>query len=177
MKGMIFTEFLELVEEKFGLEVYDQMLENAGDEGIYTSVGSYNHLDLVKLIVELSKLTNIPIGTLQEVFGENAFTTLLNSLPLQENLGDDTFTFLQTVETYIHKEVIKLYPDATPPRFEFHTITESRMVMDYFSARCMGSVCLGLIKGCAKHFNEDIDVTMQLVNGKEDHVQFEIILR
>nr|WP_086940412.1 heme NO-binding domain-containing protein [Thaumasiovibrio occultus] len=176
MKGMIFTEFLELVEDKFGMEVCEEMLDNANDEGIYTSVGSYDHKQLVRLIVELSKLTSVSIDDLQMVFGENAFETLLSSLPVQENLGDSTFSFLQTVEAYIHKEVIKLYPDATPPRFEFHLITESTMVMDYFSSRCMGSVCLGLIRGCAKHFGEQVTVNMNPVAGKQDHIRFEITL-
>ncbi|GAL28660.1 guanylate cyclase-related protein [Vibrio variabilis] len=33
MKGIIFTEFMELVEEKFGLDVLDEVLEMSGDEG------------------------------------------------------------------------------------------------------------------------------------------------
>ncbi|WP_087025878.1 heme NO-binding domain-containing protein [Thaumasiovibrio subtropicus] len=174
MKGMIFTEFLELVEDKFGLAIYDKMLENAGDEGIYTSVGSYDHLNLVKLIVELSKLTDVSVDTLQEVFGEAVFDTLYNSMPLDEISNTDTFSFLQAVEAYIHKEVIKLYPDAVPPRFEFHHIDSNKMVMDYYSSRCMGSVCLGLIRGCANHFNETVDISMLAIDGKQDHIQFEI---
>ncbi|TON45787.1 guanylate cyclase, partial [Vibrio parahaemolyticus] len=69
MKGIIFTEFMELVESKFGLEVLDQVLELSDDEGVYTSVGSYDHRDLVKLIVNLSKVSDIPPEQLQEVFG------------------------------------------------------------------------------------------------------------
>ena len=59
MKGIIFTEFLSLVEEKFGLEQLDAILDEAQDSGIYTSVGSYDHKNLVKLIVILSKQTGI----------------------------------------------------------------------------------------------------------------------
>ncbi len=55
MKGIIFTEFLELVEDKFGLELLEEVLEMSEDEGIYTSVGSYDHKNLVKLIINLSK--------------------------------------------------------------------------------------------------------------------------
>lgn len=36
MKGIIFTEFMELVEEKFGLDVLDQVLDLSNDEGVYT---------------------------------------------------------------------------------------------------------------------------------------------
>ena len=38
MKGIIFTEFMDLVEEKFGLDALDQLLSDAGDEGIYLSL-------------------------------------------------------------------------------------------------------------------------------------------
>ncbi len=60
MKGIIFTEFMELVEEKFGLDVLDQVLDLSNDEGVYTAVGSYDHKDLVKLIVNLSKVSGVP---------------------------------------------------------------------------------------------------------------------
>lgn len=33
MKGIIFTEFLELVEDKFGLELLEEVLEMSEDEG------------------------------------------------------------------------------------------------------------------------------------------------
>ena len=73
MKGIIFTEFLELVEEKFGLELLEEVLDMSEDEGIYTSVGSYDHKDLVKLIINLSKKTDIDAGSLQRVFGQSVF--------------------------------------------------------------------------------------------------------
>lgn len=82
MKGIIFTEFMELVEDKFGLEVLDQVLNLSNDEGVYTSVGSYDHRDLVKLIVNLSKVSDIPVEKLQEVFGECVFENLLKSTPI-----------------------------------------------------------------------------------------------
>ena len=49
MKGMVFIEFLELVEEKFGLEMVDNIIEqsNLESEGVYTLVGAK-----VKFIIE-----------------------------------------------------------------------------------------------------------------------------
>ncbi|MGF1754528.1 heme NO-binding domain-containing protein, partial [Vibrio makurazakiensis] len=49
MKGIIFTEFLELVEQKFGLDMLNEVLKLSGDGGVYTSVGSYDHRKLVIL--------------------------------------------------------------------------------------------------------------------------------
>ena len=40
MKGIVFTEFLEMVEEKFDLETLDKIIINSKlpSEGVYTSV-------------------------------------------------------------------------------------------------------------------------------------------
>ncbi len=178
MKGIIFTEFLELVEQKFGLEVLDQVLELSQDQGIYTSVGSYDHQSLVKLIVNLSKTTDIPPDALQEVFGETVFINLLNTLPDNAGLLDTShcFDFIRHVEEYIHVEVKKLYPDANPPKFEFVSETETELVLDYKSARCMGHVCIGLIKGCASHFKQQVEIGSQPLNEQGSEVRFTVTL-
>ncbi|GEM74488.1 heme NO-binding domain-containing protein [Vibrio sagamiensis] len=179
MKGVIFTEFIELVEEKFGLDVVDNMFFKANDEGIYTSVGSYDHKRLVQLIIQLSKLTNISTESLQETFGESLFENLINSIPSGINYQkfDSTFSLIRQVETLIHVEVKKLYPNTSPPQFYFISETASEMVFDYRSARCMSHVCFGLIKGCAKYFNETVDVTYENQTANGDHVRFYLEVR
>ncbi|GAD89356.1 MULTISPECIES: heme NO-binding domain-containing protein [Vibrio] len=178
MKGIIFTEFLELVENHFGLEVLDQVLEMSKDEGIYTSVGSYDHKDLVTLIVNLSKTSDIPAAHLQEVFGESVFKKLLATMPPAAALAHSTnsFEFIRHVEDYIHVEVKKLYPDAVPPSFEFISETETELILNYKSARCMSHVCLGLIKGCANHFGQQLNIQMKPLNDSGSEVRFNITL-
>lgn len=177
MKGIIFTEFMELVEAHFGLDILDQVLEASNDEGIYTSVGSYDHHSLVKLIVNLSKTTDIPAEKLQEVFGESVFLNLLGTMPKHKlKPSSSCLEFIHDVEEYIHVEVRKLYPDANPPKFEFISETETQLVMNYKSARCMGHVCLGLIKGCAKHFSQEVDIDMSALNQSGSEVRFVVTL-
>ncbi|USD66895.1 heme NO-binding domain-containing protein [Vibrio sp. SCSIO 43136] len=178
MKGIIFTEFLELVEDKFGLDITDQMLEMCQDQGIYTAVGSYDHIDLVKLIVALSKLTGISAEDLQQVYGRTVFNTLLESLPPHASLNrcETTFQFIQHVEHYIHVEVKKLYPDAQPPQFKFLSVNETEMLMDYTSARCLSHVCFGLIQGCADHYQQQVEIAMTPQDQNGSHVQFKLSL-
>ncbi|MFA0029592.1 heme NO-binding domain-containing protein [Vibrio breoganii] len=178
MKGIIFTEFLDLVENHFGLEVLDQVLEMSEDQGIYTSVGSYDHKDLVKLIVNLSKTSDVPADQLQEVFGESVFKKLLATMPPAVAVAQSTnsFEFIRHVEDYIHVEVKKLYPDAVPPSFEFISESETELVLNYKSARCMSHVCLGLIKGCANHFEQKLDIHMKPLNETGSEVRFNITL-
>ncbi|MCK6261824.1 heme NO-binding domain-containing protein [Vibrio sp. ZSDE26] len=178
MKGIIFTEFIELVEREFGLDVLDSILEESKDSGVYTSVGSYDHKALVSLIVSLSKKTEISGEQLQQVFGKSVFKNLLKTLPAQATLNrcSNTFQFIRHVEDYIHIEVKKLYPDAKPPSFEFISENETQMVFDYKSARCLSNVCFGLIKGCSDYFNENIEISTENQTEDQSHVRFSLML-
>ena len=51
MKGLIFREFLKMVEEKFNYKMVDQIINDAKDpiDGAYSSVNSYDHTQLVYL--------------------------------------------------------------------------------------------------------------------------------
>ncbi|CAH0536139.1 heme NO-binding domain-containing protein [Vibrio marisflavi] len=176
MKGIIFTEFLELVEAKFGIEVLENMLEMSDDTGVYTAVGSYDHKDLVNLIVSLSKLTKVAVEDLQQVFGRAVFMNLYKSLRNSAPIVDckTTFQFLRQVENYIHIEVKKLYPDANPPKFNFLSESESTLEFDYHSARCMSHVCLGLVQGCADKLDETLDIKMTNQVDDGSHVRFNL---
>lgn len=176
MKGIIFSEFLELVEETFGLEVCQDMLDENEDEGLYTSAGTYDHKALVNLIISLSKLTNISIEDLQMVYGKWVFSSLLKSMPGLELKSTTTFEFINQVEHYIHIEVKKLYEDAKPPQFIFISESESEMVLDYISARCFSHVCFGLIEGCADYYNETIKIDMQPITDDGSQVRFTLSL-
>lgn len=178
MKGIIFTEFLALVETKFGLDELDHLLLSAGDEGVYTTVGSYDHKLLVKLIVQLSKQTGISADDLQRVFGQSVFNNLYNTLPPSSSMQScrNTFQFIKLVEDYIHIEVKKLYPEANPPKFHFVSETASELIFDYKSARCMSSVCIGLVEGCAEHFNEGVNVVTQTLSDDGSQVRFTVSL-
>ena len=159
MKGIVFTEFLELVENEFGLEVVQQIIDECELEtaGVYTSVGTYSHKEMFKMVAKLSEIKGLPVPALLTVFGEYFFTTLKTKYPVfveKPNL----FSFLNSIDQYIHPEVLKLYPEAELPRFEAEIKSDNEMTLDYMSSRKLSDLAIGLIKGAAKHFKEDVDV-------------------
>ena len=81
MKGIIFTDFLELVEYKFGLEMVDKIINQSDLEsnGIYTSVGTYDFAEMLQLLTHLSQNTDISVDDLLLVFAEHLFKTLIKS--------------------------------------------------------------------------------------------------
>ena len=78
MKGIVFTEFLELVEQKFGLEMVDRIItqSNLESKGIYTAIGTYEFSEMLQLLQNLHKNTGIEINDLLRIYGECFFSLL-----------------------------------------------------------------------------------------------------
>ncbi len=84
MKGMVFTEFLDMLDQKFGMELTEEIAQHAPtikQGGGFTAVGTYDHSEMVSMVVALSHKTNLPISTLLEVFGEYFFARLAKGYP------------------------------------------------------------------------------------------------
>ena len=83
MKGIGFTEFLELVEDKFGLTMVDTIINESEleSQGIYTSVESYSFSEMLSLLSNLSAHTKISIDDLLHVYAEHFFGVIEESYP------------------------------------------------------------------------------------------------
>jgi len=161
MKGIVFTEFMELVESRMGLDMLDRIITEAGlpNDGAYTSVGTYDHVELVRLVQALSNASGIAVPQLIQLFGEHLFQRF--SVSYQPLFADthNAFDFLSRIDDVIHVEVRKLYPDAELPSLPCERMAPNTLVMHYSSPRGLGDLAEGLIAGCIKHFGENIAVT------------------
>lgn len=176
MKGIVFTEFLEMVEDKFGFETVDTMITNSGvpNNGVYTAVGTYDHKEMVQLISELSSQTKIPVVDLLQSYGEYLFIRFGQLYPTFIENVKDSFEFLSSIENYIHREVLKLYPDAQLPEFIIDRKNENTLVMRYLSERGMYAFAHGLIIGCLDHFKENAKIEFEIQDEIGNDVIFTI---
>ena len=73
MKGIVFTEFIEMVEDVFSPEIADQIINEAelDSDGAYTAVGTYDHNEILAMLTHLSELTSIPVGDLGPAIGKH----------------------------------------------------------------------------------------------------------
>jgi len=177
MKGIVFTEFLELVEDKFGLEMVDNIIENSNLEsnGIYTSIGTYAFSEMLQLLQHLSTNTNISIDDLLLVYAEHFFAVLAQSYPGLIESYKDPIEMLASIENHIHVEVIKIYPDAELPTFQIIEKTDNSLVMIYKSSRAMHHFGLGLMNKTFEHFNST--ATIELEKIKEDGTEVKFIIQ
>lgn len=157
MKGMVFSEFVEMVEESFSPEIADRMIVDANvpSGGAYTSVGLYDYKEMLSLVTALSKLTETPVPELVRAFGGYLLNRFVVGHPHFFANMHSTFDFLQSVHDTVHTEVLKLYPDAQLPHFDTERQGDT-LVMVYRSKRPFADLAEGLILGSFDHFNEKV---------------------
>ena len=180
MKGIVFTEFLEMVEQKFSPEVVDRIVEEAelASGGIYTTVGTYNHYEMINLVTGLSKDSGIDPEDLMRIFGEHLFGRFSVLFPKYFEQVNSSFDFLSRIEDYIHVEVRKLYPEAELPSFDYDASRPGSLSLTYRSTRPFAPLAEGLIRGCLAHFNEPADIQIEdLSSGAGTAARFHITLR
>jgi hypothetical protein len=179
MKGLIFTEFLELVEEKFGLAMVDAIFEasDLSSNGVYTSVGTYEFSELLQLITHLSKNTQIPADDLLLVYSEHLFKALVRSHPKLLEHYSDPMDLIASIEDHIHVEVQKIYPEAQLPSFELVKRTEDYMEMIYKSDKALYMLGKGLMSETFKLFNKTADISFEKLNDAGTEVHFTIVLK
>lgn len=176
MKGIIFTEFIEMVESRFGYGLMDEIIEssNLPSRGIYTAVGTYSHTEMVQLVTELSTRIQKPTNELLKNYGQHLFKVLANSYPhFFENISN-AFDFFEQIDAYIHFEVQKLYPDAELPKFETKRIDENTLEMLYLSERKMADLAEGLIIATLEFYTEKASVSKENINSDGSVVKFRI---
>ena len=156
---MVFTEFLEMVETKFSANMVDDIIAeaNPASGGAYTSVGIYDHQELVDMVVALSRHSGIPVPDLVKIFGRHLFTVFSQNYKRFFENVPDAFSFLHGIDKVIHAEVMKLYPDAMLPKFDCK-LEHDTLYMTYHSDRHLADLAEGLILGSAEYFGESFDI-------------------
>jgi hypothetical protein len=161
MKGLVFTEFFELVVKLFDDDMVDTLIDNTNpsSNGAYTAVGSYDYQELEDMVVELSKQTDIPVEDLLEAFGRHlasVFTEKFVSFFLE---AGSAIALFREIDRHIHVEVLKLYPDAELPNFRYEDATPtSPFMLHYRSERNLHRLAEGLIKGSLEYYSESMTI-------------------
>jgi hypothetical protein len=177
MKGIVFNLLEQLVRRDYGEDTWDDLLDEAGLDGAYTSLGSYPDAEVFALVGAASKATGRAPADLVRWFGREAMPSFAATHPAFFEGHAGTRSFLLTLNGMIHPEVRKLYPGADVPDFEYEAGTGGGLVMRYRSARRLCAFAEGLIEGAAHHFGERATVTQPAcMHRGDDHCVLDIAL-
>lgn len=157
MKGVIFNLVEEVVIDRFGEDTWDTLLDGAGLDGAYTSLGSYPDEQLFALVSAASNQLGVDGDAVVRLLGQEAIPLLADRYPMFFEPHTTTRAFLLTLNDIIHPEVRRLYPGADVPTFGFDNDAEA-LVISYHSPRRLCTLAEGFILGAGKHYGEHVEV-------------------
>jgi len=163
VKGIVFVELLKMAEDLLGEDRVDAVIAEAAlpSGGAYTSVGNYPCAELTTLVQGFSATSGVDQAELQRVFGHWMMKVFAVNYPDFFRTNPDALSMLQSIESEIHVEVMKLYPDSELPRFDARRTSPDRLELDYSSPRPLAPFCHGLIEGCLAHYGMTADITAE----------------
>ncbi len=168
MKGVIFNAAAEAVIKLGGEDLWDELLDAAGLDGSYTTLGNYSDDDLIALVVAASEKLGMTVDATTEFIGEQVFPGLSGRHMHLVEEHESTVSLLCALNEVIHPEVLKLYPDASVPDFTTLERGEDRLKLLYRSQRDLPALAAGLIRGAANLFDED--VAIDITPAEDGHV-------
>lgn len=158
MKGVIFNLLEDVVANTYGDRMWDELLEQADLDGVYTSLGSYDDAELMDLVSKAGSALSMSDDDVLRWFGRQAIPEMVKRWPAFFAAHQSTLPFLLTLNSVIHPEVRKLYAGAYCPHFDFTSPPDGSLLMGYRSPRKLCGLAHGFILGAGDHYGETLTV-------------------
>jgi hypothetical protein len=159
VKGVVFNLLEEAVLREFGPDSWDDLVDEAGLMGAYTSLGNYPDEEMIALVAIAAAKFNMNNAAVLRWFGERAMPILKERYPAIFAKHSSSRTFVLSVNDMIHPEVRKLYSGAKCPFFRFRESESGTVMMVYESSRKLCDLAHGFVKGAAHVFCEEVEIT------------------
>lgn len=170
MKGVVFNLLEEAVGRAFGEDTWDALLDAAGLDGAYTSLGNYPDEEIEALVTAAGEALSLDRDAVLRWFGFNAMPILARLYPNFFTDARDARAFVESVNTIIHAEVRKLYPGAACPHFRMQADASGDLVMDYLSERRMCALAQGFVEGAAAWYGQPVEFLHQACTSRGDRL-------
>ena len=166
MKGSVFRVFAKMVEQNFGNEMFDDLVEDCQlpSGGAYTSVGYYNDRELFDLVAALSLRTQTPVPAVLHAFGEFWVLVFLEKYALANEAYASLFDFLDDIETHWRAETLSLYPSDQHPTFEVRRVDDQTTTVVFRALPPLSQAApgiLGILEGAVAYYGVDAKVEME----------------
>lgn len=158
MKGVVFNLLEQAVTDTYGDDAWIDLLEAAGVDGAYTSLGSYPDAEIVALVDAAAHHLDLRPADVLRWFGRAAMPMLADRYRPFFAGHVSARSFVLSVNDIIHPEVRKLCSGAGCPHFHFGDDAEGRLVIGYQSPRRMCHLAHGFVEGAADHYGERVTI-------------------
>ncbi|WP_374405811.1 heme NO-binding domain-containing protein [Pelagerythrobacter sp.] len=158
MKGVIFNLLERVVTDEFGADIWDDLIDEAGVSGAYSSLGNYADEDIEALVAAAAAKTGQTRAQVLHWFGVHAMPLLRELYPSLFDPHATSQDFVLSVNEMIHPEVRKLYPDAVCPFFHVRRNGDNAVSLQYESQRDMIDLAHGFLDGAAVVYGDKVAV-------------------
>lgn len=176
MKGILFVEFIDFIETHASPETAQKIINKAevASGGAYSRVGLYDYQELIQLLVASADELEQPAEKLLSLFSDHLMAMFNREYPDFFTDAKSAADILRDLDSHIHVQVKKLYPDAELPSFDYRQ-KDDEIILDYKSPRPLAAVAQALIGACIKHFQ----TKEQIVSSEiaEDNCSAQFIIR
>jgi hypothetical protein len=157
VKGLLFNVVEDVVTEVMSADTWDDVVERAEVGGAYTSLGNYAEAELTALVGEVAAEAEMSGAETLRLSGRLGFKHLVARAPRLIERYPDWKALLSALDDIIHPEVLKIYPDASVPRFDV-TTDGADLIVAYSSERALCALADGLILGTGEWFGTPLTV-------------------
>ncbi|MDP5035356.1 MAG: heme NO-binding domain-containing protein [Alishewanella sp.] len=170
MKGIIFNVLEDMIVEKFGMAVWNDLLaKHAPPDRVYISGKSYEDNELFAIASDVAVLLNIPLQHVVKAFGDFLFQGLASRHKDVIAQFSDFSELVMGIHDVIHVEVNKLYVEPALPTISCRSPSANQIELTYSSPRKLCFCAEGLLFGAARHYGQQIKIehTVCMHNGAE----------
>lgn len=173
MYGLVNRALQELICNRFGEAVWDDIREQAGvDEEVFVRMDGYPDEITYNLVGVASGVLGIPAEQLLKEFGRHwiLYTAAEGYGDLLDGAGADFMSFLSNLDS-MHARVGLLFPDLRPPSFRCSDMTADSVVLHYHSSRAgLSPMVIGLVEGLGERFGQKVAIEQRDDRGRgADH--------
>lgn len=159
MKGLVFIAYNRMIEDKYGLVIWENILEicEPSSKGIYTASDDYSETELVCMNRYLAKLINKDEKEIYYEFGKYLFQYFSRRYP-QLFEGRNLKSTIAVIDQIINRDFKKMYPDMDAPKFNYEEVSDFQSRLIFESEFDLTNLTLGVIEGMASYYKEKYSI-------------------
>lgn len=158
MKGTVVSTWVKTCRNLYGEEVVRKCMKENGwsEKRIFTPLEDVNDKEIFEFINKVANATGKSSSELWGIIGENNLTAFFEDYPSFFRKAT-LFKFLKALND-VHAIIVKKIKGAKPPALVLEPISEKEAYFTYISERGLFEYFLGLLRGSAKYFKEEIEI-------------------
>ncbi|MBX0289999.1 heme NO-binding domain-containing protein [Hymenobacter sp. HSC-4F20] len=176
MHGTIFTLLKRYVQTQYDHSTWIQLLENSG-----LSAADFDHKHvypdehMYQLVGQAAEMTGLSANELHEKFGEYLVPDLMYMYQKLLQPEWTTLDMLEHTEGTMHRQVRQEHTENSPPVLNVTRVGPDELFIDYVSARRMGALAVGIVRGVAKYYDEADRIEVEPTTSENgEHVRIRV---